>query len=240
MHKKEQIQNILDKAIEEEAIIIFTIVKPDLIDFLEQEAKNKGIFAIDALAPLMNAVSQKTNLEPSHVTGLARQKDYRYYNRMEAIEWTLEHDNGKNLETFKEADLIIMGPQNTAKTALSMHLACNLGLKAANFNIGIDTEVPPDLIRLVGLVPMVGLTIDQESLYNIRKERLKHLDVNHRLEELIAEELENAHQIYKKLHCVIVDVTMEDIEEISNDVMRKFKLPLKASYNFATLVRRRF
>ena len=85
--------------------------------------------------------------------------DDQYFNRMKAIEYTIEHDNGQNLETIGDADLIVLGLPRTSKTPLAMHLA-NLGIKVANYPIVIDTPIPDEIMDLKGRSPMVGLTCD--------------------------------------------------------------------------------
>ncbi|MGI5886343.1 MAG: kinase/pyrophosphorylase, partial [Syntrophomonadaceae bacterium] len=130
--REEQVSQILDQAVKEEAIVVYTIVKPELSAFLETQAKEKGVRAVNVMAPLFEVIQEKTGLQPSNISGLTHKLDDHYFNRMQAIEYTIEHDNGQNLETFKDADLIILGLPRTSKTPLSMHLA-NLGIKVANY-----------------------------------------------------------------------------------------------------------
>ncbi len=152
---------------------------------------------------------------------------------MKAIEFTIEHDNGQNLDTLGNADLIILGMPRTSKTPLAMHLA-NLGIKVANYPVLLDTEIPKEIIELKGKVPMVGLTIDTDTLMDLRKERLRSFelppDINS-VDDLVAEELDNAYRIYAKLKCMVIDVTMDDIEEIGNTITHKFNLPLRVSHH---------
>jgi regulator of PEP synthase PpsR (kinase-PPPase family) len=139
--KEEQVNLILDRAVEEDAIIIYTIVKPELSGYMDDQARYRGVMAINVLEPLFHAIEFKTGLRPSHIRGLTHKMDDEYFNRVKAIEYTIDHDNGQNLNTFKEADLIILGLPRTSKTPLSMHLA-NLGIKVANFPITLETEIP--------------------------------------------------------------------------------------------------
>jgi len=231
--KEEQVLQILDKAIEDDAIIIYTIVKPDLSEYLDVQAQARGIVAVNVMEPLFQAIMNKTGLQPVQITGLTHKMDDHYFNRVKAIEFTIDHDNGQNLETIKDADLIILGLPRTSKTPLSMHLA-NVGIKVANFPIDLNTEIPDEIMELREKVPMVGLTIDIETLLELRKERARSFqmpqDIDN-LDDLVAEELDNAYRIYAKLKCLVIDVTLDDIEEVASTITHKFNLPLKVSHH---------
>lgn len=231
--KKEQVEQIIDRAVEEDAIVIYTIVKPELSCYLDDLARQKGVTAVNVMAPLFEVVEAKTGLKPAYITGLTHKMDDTYFNRMKAIEYTIEHDNGQNLETLNEADLIILGMPRTSKTPLAMHLA-NVGIKVANYPILKDTEIPKEILDLKGLKAMVGLTIDLETLSDLRRERMrsfdKPIDVE-TLDEMVAEELDHAYQIYSKLKCIVIDVTLADIEQIANTITHKFQLPLKVTHH---------
>jgi [pyruvate, water dikinase]-phosphate phosphotransferase / [pyruvate, water dikinase] kinase len=164
---------------------------------------------------------------------LTHKMDDQYFNRMKAIEFTIEHDNGQNLDSIQDADLIILGLPRTAKTPLSMHLA-NLGIKVANYPILIDTVIPEEIENLKGRVAMVGLTIDIDTLMSLRKERLRSFDLPNdmnSLDDMVAEELDNAYRIFARLKCLVIDVTLDDIEETGNTITHKFNLPLKVSHH---------
>lgn len=231
--KEEQVLHILDKAIEEDAIIIYTIVKPELSEYLDKEARSRGIVAVNVMEPIFNAIMDKTGMQPAYISGLTHKLDDNYFNRVKAIEFTIDHDNGQNLDTINEADLIILGLPRTSKTPLSMHLA-NVGIKVANFPIDLHTEIPDQIMELKDKVPMVGLTIDIDTLLELRKERARSFDLPQdidSLDDLVAEELDNAYRIYAKLKCLVIDVTLDDIEEIANTITHKFNLPLKVFHH---------
>jgi len=231
--KEEQVLLILDQAVEEDAIIIYTIVKPELSGYLDEKARSRGIMAINVMEPLFHAIEFKTGLKPAHIRGLTHKMDDTYFNRVKAIEFTIDHDNGQNLDTIGEADLIILGLPRTSKTPLSMHLA-NLGIKVANFPITLQTEIPGQIMELRDKIPMAGLTIDVDTLLELRKERARSFELPEdidSLDDLVAEELDNAYRIYAKLKCLVIDVTLIDIEEVANTITHKFNLPLKVSHH---------
>ena len=231
--KEEQIEKIVDQAVDEEAIIIYTIVKPGLSKFLDEKAHGRGIVAVNVMEPLFKAIQTKTGHQPQGITGLTHKMDEQYFSRMTAIEFTLEHDNGQNLDTIDEADLIIFGLPRTSKTPLSMHLA-NLGIKVANFPIFLETEIPGEIMALRGEIPMVGLTVDMETLLNLRRERLRSFDLPEDFEtidDMVAEEIDNAYRIFARLKCLVIDVTLENIEETGNTITHKFNLPLRVTHH---------
>lgn len=231
--KEEQVVKIIEQAAEEDALIIYTIVIPELSRFLDQKAKENNVIAVNVMSPLFAAIEAKTGLKPEYITGLTHTMDDQYFNRMKAIEYTIEHDNGQKLETVGEAALIILGLPRTSKTPLSMHLA-NLGIKVANYPIALDTQIPEEIMELQGKIPMVGLTCDIDTLMELRKERLRSFQMPgsiESLDEMVAEELDNAYRIYARLKCLVIDVTLADIEQIGNTITHKFNLPLRVTHH---------
>jgi len=229
---EEQVLKIIDQAEKEDAIVIYTIVKPGLSNFMNEKAREKNVVAIDVMKSLFKAIQEKTGLQPAYVAGLTQQMDLEYFKRVQAIEFALEHDNGQNLNTIDQADLIVLGIRQTSKTPLCMHLA-NLGIKVANYPILHDTEIPEEILQLKGKIPMVGLTIDLDTLMKLRKERLRSFDLEDdisKIDDMLADELDNAYCIYSKLKCLVIDVTSDNIEEIGNTITHKFQLPLKVTH----------
>lgn len=231
--KKEQVDKIIEKAVAEDAIIIYTIVKPELSQYMDAKARETNIRSVNVMAPIFGVIEAKTGLQPAYITGLTHKMDDQYFNRMKAIEFTIEHDNGQNLDTIGQADLIILGLPRTSKTPLSMHLA-NLGIKVANYPITMNTVIPPEIECLKGQIAMVGLTIDIETLMALRKERLRSFEIPcdmDSLDEMVAEELDNAYRIFSRLKCLVIDVTLDDIETVGNTITHKLNLPLRVSHH---------
>jgi len=230
--REEQVLEILERAVKEDAIVTYTLVKLALGKFMADKAAERGVMAVDLLTPLMSVIREKTGIEPSQKIGLTHVTDNEYFNRVKAIEYAIDHDNGANLDTIQQADLIILGLPRTSKTPLSMHMA-SLGIRVANFPISLNTEVPEEILNLKDKVPMVGLTIDMETLLELRRERARSFDLPEEvdsLDDLVGQELDNAYRIFAKLKCLVVDVTLADIEEIASSITHKFRLPLKFSH----------
>ena len=230
--KKEQVDDLIRRAKEADAIIVYTIVIPEISQYMRQQSKEHGVVAIDVLDPLLAAISEKTGLQPACITGLTRQMDDAYFHRMTAIQYTLEHDDGQNLDTIGEADLIILGLPRTSKTPLSMFLA-NLGLKVANYTITRDFYIPKEILDLRGVKPMVGLDLDIEALIEMKRDLVHRFDPPLNLEsvdEELEQILENAYLIFSKLKCEVINVTSRNIEETAHIIMQKFDFRIKWSH----------
>lgn len=230
---EEQVTQIINRAVDEDAIIVYTVVKAQLAEFIENQAREKGITVVNVLEPIFLAIQAQTGKQPSHTVGLTHKTDEKYFNRIKAIEYTTDHDNGFNLDTVDEANLIILGLPRTSKTPLSMHLA-SFGIKVANFPITMDTEIPREIMKLKDKVPMVGLTIDKDTLLKLRKEKAVSSRIPHdaeTLEKSVSQELDNAYRIYNELNCLVIDVTSVDIEEVASTITHQFKMPLQVSHH---------
>ncbi|ADI02471.1 MAG TPA: kinase/pyrophosphorylase [Syntrophothermus lipocalidus] len=230
--KKEQVDNLIRRAREADAIIVYTIVIPEISQYMKQQSREMGVVAIDVLQPLLQAISDKTGLQPACITGLTHQMDDAYFHRMTAIQYTLEHDDGQNLDTIGEADLIILGLPRTSKTPLSMFLA-NLGLKVANYTITRDFHIPKEILDLRGVKPMVGLDLDIDALIEMKRDLVHRFDPPLNLEsvdEELEQILENAYLIFSKLKCEVINVTSRNIEETAHIIMQKFNFRIKWSH----------
>ncbi len=230
--KKEQVDDLIRRAKEADAIIVYTIVIPEISQYMRQQSKEQGVIAIDVLDPLLAAISEKTGLQPACITGLTHQMDDAYFHRMTAIQYTLEHDDGQNLDTIGEADLIILGLPRTSKTPLSMFLA-NLGLKVANYTITREFYIPKEILDLRGVKPMVGLDLDIEALIEMKRDLVHRFDPPLNLEtvdEELEQILENAYLIFSKLKCEVINVTSRNIEETAHIIMQKFNFRIKWSH----------
>lgn len=230
--RKEQVEDIIRKAKEADAIIVYTIVIPELSNLMREASRANGVIAIDALRPLLDAIREKTGLEPACITGLTHQMDDTYFHRMTAIQYTLAHDDGQNLDSLEEADLIILGLPRTSKTPLSMFLA-NLGLKVANYTISRDSEIPREILALRGIKPMVGLDLDFEALAEMKRDLVHRFDPPldiESIDEELEDVLENAYLIFSKLRCEVINVTSRNIEETADLIMQKFNFRIKWSH----------
>lgn len=218
---EEQIEETIQEVIQQHGVICHTIVSPELRNKLEELTKERNIQSVDILGPMMDAVSTITTTPPRMRPGMVHKLDQEYFKKVEAIEFAVKYDDGKNPAGFLKADIVIIGVSRTSKTPLSMYLA-NKRIKAANLPLVPEVKLPEELFKIPAH-KIVGLIIDPFKLNTIRTERLRAMglgnDATYANMERIQEELEYAKAIMRKLHCPIIDVSAKAIEETANRVM---------------------
>ena len=217
--------NQIDEAIRDcqvkKAFICHTIVSESLRDYLHQKAKEAGVETVDIMGPMLRSARSIAETEPRNTPGMVHKLDQDYFKKVEAIEFAVKYDDGKNPLGFLKADIVIIGVSRTSKTPLSMFLAYKR-IKAANLPLVPEVPVPEELFKVPSR-KVVGLIIDPFKLNNIRTERLRAMgldsDANYADVRRIQEELEFAKGIMRKVHCPVLDVTNKSIEETATLVM---------------------
>ncbi len=221
----EDIEHVIRMARQSNSIIAYTIVIPELKAYLDQRAKDEKILAVDLLNPLMNAFVEKFNKQPNHQPKLLRQLDEEYFRRVEAIEFAVKYDDGRDPRGLSRADIVLIGVSRTSKTPLSMYLA-HQSFKVANVPL-VPEVPPPDELYSIPRNKCVGLIITPDKLNEIRKERLKSLglrsEANYASYERILEELEYAEKIMKRVGCPIINVSNKAIEETASLIIDVLK-----------------
>lgn len=215
------IDDVLKTASETGAVVAYTLVVEDLKEHLDEKARELGVLTVDILSPVMDAIYAATGLEPRREPGILRKVDEVYFRRVEAIEFAVRYDDGKEPKGILLADIVLVGVSRTCKTPLSMYLA-HKRIKVANVPL-VPEVAPPEELFKVEKGRLIGLTIQPEQLHNIRKERLKTLglvaDASYANEERILQELEYAYEIMHRLGCPIIDVTNKAVEEIASKIL---------------------
>nr|WP_148218384.1 pyruvate, water dikinase regulatory protein [Thermosediminibacter oceani] len=201
--------------------IVCTIVLPEIRKSLVELAEANNIPIIDIMGPMMDIVSKITSARPKLEPGLVRKIDEDYFKKIEAIEFAVKYDDGKDPRGLAKADVVLVGVSRTSKTPLSMYLA-HKRLKVANLPLVPEVSPPEELFQLPpGTV--IGLTINPEILYRIRRERLKALglssDATYASMERILKELEYADGIMKKIGCPRIDVSNKAVEEVAARIL---------------------
>ena len=223
IRSEQQIEEIVQKATDENAII-----SPVLRKRLSTLAQSAHIPVIDIIGPMMNGIGHLTDTEPTIKAGMIHRLDGEYFKRVDAIEFAVKFDDGKNPLGFLKADIVIIGVSRTSKTPLSMYLA-HKRVKAANLPLVPEVPLPQELFE-VPARKIVGLVIDPYKLNYIRSERLRAMglepDANYADVERINEELEYAQNVMRRLHCPVIDVSAKAIEETANlilDIVKRNK-----------------
>lgn len=218
---KDILEEIVHQAAEQKFIIAYTLVVEELALFLEEEAEKVGVVCVDILSPMITAFKSASDIQPRREPGLLRKLDEMYYRRIEAVEFAVRYDDGKDPRGINQADIVLVGVSRTSKTPLSMYLA-HKRIKVANIPL-VPEVMPPEELFRAERGKVVGLTVKQDYLTPIRTERLKTLGLKGQASyaepERIMEELDYAQQIMKKLGCPVIDVTNRAVEETASKVL---------------------
>lgn len=215
-----QIEAVINEAKPKHALLIFTFVLDTLRMKMREAALNSGLLAVDLLGPLLTAMTHFLGCSPQSEPGLLHQIDTEYFGRVEAVQFTVKHDDGQNLHGVINADIVLVGPSRTAKTPLSIYLA-RFGHKVANIPLVLNIPIPKILDQIEGN-RVVGLIIDPHRLLEIRTARLKKLKQKptaYANLDSIIQELNYCREIYRQ-HPLwgVIDVTGRAVEEVATDV----------------------
>ena len=225
-----QISTILNNAKSQESpIILYTIVNNKLAKYLAEESNKRKIPCFGVLGDLIlnfsKILNQKATLKPSaqHVL------DEDYYKRIEAIQFTMNHDDGHNTDNILESDIILVGVSRTSKTPTSIYLA-NKGLKTSNIPLVNEMSIPRDVISSKKLC-IIGLTTEPERLFDIRRNRLSSIKENEASDytnlEKIKTEVDQSKKIFKKNNWPVIDVTRKSVEETAASVIKIYEIQNK-------------
>ncbi len=224
---KLQIDAIFQDAALKNDFIVYTIVSPELRDYIQELASEYQKPTIDLLGPLLNSLASYFEMKPEQKPGLTHEVNENYFKRIAAMEYTIHHDDGKNLENLADADVIILGISRTSKTPLSMYLSMQ-GWKVCNVPLVHGIPVPEE-VYAAEPGKVIGLTIQADVLHAIRKARLERLGTDHRNSttenyaslEHVVEDIEYANEIFKtNKRWTIFDVSGKALEETASEVMR--------------------
>ena len=217
---KNQIDKIIYKAQNEKNIIIlYTIVDNELAKYMFSETKKKNIPCFEVLGNLISDFSKLLKQEPSgqHVL------DEEYYKRIEAVQFTIAHDDGKIISDLDKSDVILIGISRTSKTPTSIYLA-NRGYKVANIPLIPNKNIPNELIENYKKTCTIGLVCAPIRLMDVRRNRIQSMNedrpVDYTNEKKILIELEKSKELFKKYNWPIIDVTRKSVEETAASIIK--------------------
>lgn len=219
-----QIENLVEEVFQKQGCIVHTMVSPEMRLKLKERTSEKGLISVDLLGPLLESLEAYVGgATKAPEAGLLRTVDERYFKRIEAIEFTVKHDDGKMASGLTDADIILVGISRTSKTPLSIFLS-HKGWKVANVPLVLNSEPPAELFE-VDQRKIVALTIDHDSLSRIRKKRLEKFGQDPGSEyaslQHIQKEIEFAGQLFKKnRRWPVFDVTDRALEETAAEIVR--------------------
>lgn len=220
------VRDVLAKAKDAEAMIVFTLVRPELRDYFFEQARQKQVEVVDVIGSLIHKVAGFLESTPLNIPTAQMSLSEEYFRRVEAIEFAVKSDDGKEPRNLRKADLVLTGVSRTSKTPLSTYLA-GRGLKVANVPLVYGVDPPKELYE-VPEHKVVALTIDVDLLLEIRKERLKQLgmpvDANYGMREHVKAELDFAHGLFREHPgWMVVNVSNRAIEETATIILEAYK-----------------
>jgi regulator of PEP synthase PpsR (kinase-PPPase family) len=211
---------VVDRAKGRPAVIVYTLVEPELRDAARALCRRYKLHYCDLLGHPIEAVARVTGVAAKMTPGARAPLDSSYFKRMAAIEFAVKYDDGVGAG-LHEADIVLVGVSRTSKTPLSMYLGY-LGYKTANVPLVKGIDLPAALFE-IDQTKIVGLTIDAERLQEIRKQRARRLGGNQRAYAELVEiygELEEAETIHRRLGCPVIEISDLSIEETAARVIR--------------------
>ena len=225
---RQQIDKVIKECTEKEnPIILYTIVDVDLAKFLYKESEKNNIPCFGVLGNLILSFSKLLNQKATHTPSAQHVLDEDYYKRIEAIQFTMAHDDGKKNEDIEKADIILVGVSRTGKTPTSIYLA-NRGFKTLNIPLVLEQGIPSILEKKNNSFCVIGLFVEAERLSEVRKTRVSvnasvdlkiYTDV-----EKIRAELDSSKKIFKKFNWPSIDVTRRSVEETAASIIKIYEI----------------
>ena len=217
----EALHDALTKARGANALVVHTLGIRELRELANQECDRLGLQSLDLLGPMLAKLSGLLGRPPYNLPGLLHQLDEKYFQRIEAVEFAVRHDDGTGLDTLAGADLILTGVSRTSKTPLSMYLA-HLGYRVANVPI-VPGVPPPSELLAAPRDKVFALYIRSDSLLSVRGERMRKLGVRHNSAYVdpaaVEAELTEARRLFHARHWRVIDVSGKAVEEVATEIL---------------------
>ena len=228
-----QVASIFEEAHQLRALLVYTVVSDNLRTFIRKLSEQSGVPSVDLLGPLMERLSTFLTKDPHSQPGLFHQVNEYYFRRIEAIEFTVKHDDGRYAENLRDADLILVGLSRTSKTPLSVYLSYK-GWKVANVPVVKGIPLPEKLFG-TDQRKIIGLIIDPQTLVSIRRERLLKMGEDPTGEyaslEHVVEEIEYCKEIFRKnRRWPVFDVTGKALEETATEIEKAIRVAIPEKF----------
>ncbi len=222
VRNKAQLEKVMESISKDPGIVLYTILQDELIENLKNHCYKLQIPCIPVLSRIITEFSNYLGMNISHAIGRQHLLDEEYFSRVEAINYTLDHDDGQSTWDLYDSDIVIVGVSRTSKSPTSVYLSCR-GYKTANVPfVSIDT-IPQTIYDLKKPL-IVGLTINPEKLVQIRQSRMASLGQDNATDyidiEAVKEEVAESRKLFSKLGCVVIDVTKRSVEETAAKIIQ--------------------
>ncbi len=218
-----QAKRVLDGIVADRGLVVYTVVDPAIREQLEDGFRQLDIAHIPVLDPVMNALSGLLQAAVGGQPGRQHVMDADYFRRIDAMQFTIEHDDGQSMARVAEADVILFGVSRTSKTPLSIYLA-NRGLKTVNVPVVPGIPLPAEALTTPKPLK-VGLTREPRSLTDIRRNRLRMMrqapdSSDYADEEVVRAEVLDARRLYARHGFPVIDMTRKSIEEAAAAILQ--------------------
>ncbi|HZG56855.1 pyruvate, water dikinase regulatory protein [Paenibacillus sp.] len=217
----EEIEQLLEEASAQESFVAYTLVQPRLREAMMRESMRLGVRAVDIMGPMLQAFTDTFHTAPKRKPGLLHEMDEQYFKRVEAVEFAVRYDDGRDPSGLTQAQVVLVGVSRTSKTPLSMFLA-HKGYKVANWPLVPEVRLPEELLSLPP-ERVFGLTMNVDAIHKIRTERLRVVGLpegaSYAAMERIVRELEYAESVMRRIGCRIINVSDKAIEETAGLIM---------------------
>ena len=209
------------------SVILYSIVDNNLAKYLANSSNDKNIPCFGVLGDLILNFSKLLNQKASHVPSGQHALNEEYYKRIEAIQFTMNHDDGNLVKEIKKSDIILLGVSRTSKTPTSIYLA-NKGFKTSNIPLVNEKSIPKVLKENPKITCVIGLNTEPERLADIRKNRMNSLKETENKSytdlEKIKREVENARNTFRKYKWPTIDVTRKSVEETAASIIKIYEI----------------
>ena len=222
---KGQIEKVKESVTKNPGIVLYTILEDELIENLKNHCYQLQIPCIPVLSRIISEFSNYLGLSVSNTIGRQHLLDSDYFSRVEAINYTINHDDGQSSWDLYDAVIVILGVSRTSKSPTSVYLSCR-GYKTANIPF-VDISTIPENIHDLKKPLIVGLTINPEKLVQIRQSRLallgQDIDTDYIDIEAVKLEVTESRKLFSKLNCPVIDVTKRSVEETAAKIIQLYQ-----------------
>jgi regulator of PEP synthase PpsR (kinase-PPPase family) len=218
-----QLQGVVAGAAKERCIFLYTLAARRLRDQMIAMSLELGIVAIDILGPCVSALEMLSGMEPEWESGLVRRLDRGYFDRVEALEFSVKHDDGRAVEELDQAEIVLIGVSRSSKTPIAMYLAFK-GYKTANVPLVPSVEPPKELFDL-DRRRIFGLTTSADLLVDIRGKRFADIGAyaqDYFDREHIEQELEDSRHLMRQLGCIVISTEGRAVEETAQEILEYY------------------
>ena len=223
----EHIDSIFQEAALHHDMVVYTIVSPELRKHVQEVSRKEHVRSVDLLGPLLSSFANVFEMEPDYQPGLLHAVNDKYFEKVAAVEFTLNHDDGRNLKSLEECDVVLVGISRTSKTPLSIYLSME-GLKVVNIPI-IDGMPLPEKLFEIDQRKIFALTIDPEALTEIRQNRLSKLGTHESGDyadtKKVVQEIEYATNLFdENKRWPVFNVTNKALEETASEIVKLIQM----------------